>query len=291
MDSRKIQRSGTTYYLYLPASWCREHKITTDSVVYLDKSSRGDLMVMPKKSETNLSSLNLELIENSPEVINKMIIASYINPVKEFKISLKENISADQILQHKLLLGGLELVDFEESLITCRTSLALSDPDSLLKGVIKKVLSIARLMKEDKKHELIKKYEEEVDKSNLLIHKAIITTLMYRQESKLRHIDLFYIGGLSRLIEQIADILITLGDNNKLIDIVEKMSVSLLSILDDLKQQNVVNFITEVEKLDRVEVKNLETYKEKRIYSLLAHMGEVLCNWVITKKIDEKDLY
>ena len=82
-------------------------------------------------------------------------------------------------------------MDFEESLITCRTSLALSDPDSLLKGVIKKVLSIARLMKEDKKHELIKKYEEEVDKSNLLIHKAIITTLMYRQESKLRHIDLF----------------------------------------------------------------------------------------------------
>ncbi|AJF61877.1 TPA: hypothetical protein HA239_02230 [Candidatus Woesearchaeota archaeon] len=291
MDSRKIQRSGTTYYLYLPASWCREHKITTDSIVYLDKSSRGDLVVKPKKSESNLSSLSIELADSTPEVINKMIIASYINPVKEFTISLKDSISADQILQHKQLLGGLELVDFEESQITCRTSLALSDPDSLLRGVIKKVLSIAKLMKKDSGHELIKRYEEEVDKSNLLIHKAIITTLMYRHESKLRHIDLFYIGRLSRLAEQIADILISLGDNKKLVDTIERMSEMLLFTLDNLKQQNVIRFIKEAEKLDRVEVKSLETYKEKRIYSLFAHIAEVLCNWLITKKTEEKDLY
>ena len=78
MDSRKIQKSGTTYYLYLPASWCREHNISTDSVVYLDKSSKGDLKVIPKKTERNLSSLQIELNDNNKEIINKIIIGRFV---------------------------------------------------------------------------------------------------------------------------------------------------------------------------------------------------------------------
>ena len=194
MESRKIQKSGTTYYLYLPASWCRQHNITTDSIVYLDKSTKGDLVVQPKKTDSNLSSLKIEITETSPEIVNKLIIAAFINPVRKFEINLKESLHPDQILKHKMLLGGLELVDFDESKIICQTSLALSDPDSLLKTMIKKILSIVSLMKRDSKHELITRYEQEVDKSNLLIQKSIITGLMYRRESKLRHIDLYYIA-------------------------------------------------------------------------------------------------
>jgi phosphate uptake regulator len=286
METRKIQKSGTTYYLYLPASWCREHKITTESIVYLDKSSKGDLVVQPKKSETSLSSLKFELNDISKEVINKIIIASYINPVKDFHISLKQSISPDQILEHKKLLGGLELVDFDENSINCQTSLSLSDPDTLLKTMIMKILSIAGLMKKDPKHELIKRYEEEIDKSNLLIHKSIITNLMYRKESKLRHIDLFYLGLISRNLEQITDILITLEDNNKLIDTIESMMKSLVKIIEHPTQSGVISFIKSVEKLGNVEVKNLETYKKKRIYSLLGHVSETLCDRLITNIVD-----
>ena len=288
MESRKIQRSGTTNYLYLPASWCREHNINTDSIVYLDKSSKGDLIVRPKKSESNLSSLKLDLNDNSPEVINKIIIASYINPVKEFQINLKDSLNPDQILEHKKLLGGLELVDFDESSINCQTSLALSDPDVLLKAMIKKILSIITLIKEDKAHELINRYEEEVDKSNLLIHKAIISTLMYRRESRLRHIDLFYLGTISRLLERMTDILIS-DVNSKLLNTIEDMMKTLLVLFDELNDQGVIEYINILEKQKLVEVTDLESYKEKRIFSLLGHVSEVLCDWIITNKVDKGD--
>lgn len=288
MESRKIQRSGTTFYLYLPASWCREHKITTESVVFLDKSSKGDLVVQPKKNESSLTSLKFELNDTSREVINKIIIASYINPVKEFNISLKQSISPDQILEHKKLLGGLELVDFDENSINSQTSLSLSEPDSMLKAMITKILSIGNLMKKDKKHELIWRYEEEVDKTNLLIHKAIITNLMYRKESKLRHIDLFYIGQISRNLEQITDVLITLDENNELIETIEPMMKLLLKTIDAPTQAGVINFTKNVERLGNVEVKNLETYKKKRIYSLLGHISETLCDKLITDIVDRE---
>ncbi len=286
MKSRKIQRSGTTYYLYLPASWCREHEISTDSIVHLEHSSKGNLIIKPKKSEASLTSLKINLSDNNPEVINKTIIASYINPVKEFHISLEEPIKPDQVLQHKKLLGGLELVDFEESLISCQTSLALSDPDILLKAMIRKILNIVKLMKKDRKHELIDKYEEEIDKSNLLIHKSITTSMMYRRESNLRHIDSFYIGMMSRSLEQLTDVLITIKDNKKLIITIEKMMNSLLNLLENLNQDGVIKFVKQVDKLEKIQVKDLETYKKKRVYSLLGHVAEILCDWEITNKVD-----
>ncbi|MFH2021501.1 MAG: hypothetical protein ABIJ34_08880 [archaeon] len=286
MESRKIQRSGTTFYLYLPASWCREHKISTDSTVYLNRTTNGDLCVTPRKDEANLSSLKIELTDNSPEVINKMLIASYINPVKEFTLELKQTINADQVLEHKKILGGLELIDFEETKISCQTSLALSDPDILLQGMIKKILSISKLMKKEKDHELIKRYEEEIDRTNLLINKSIITGLMYKRESKLRHIDLFYIGSISRLLEQLADILITLPDM-QLVTVIEKMLNSLLELLTSLSYSKVITFVKELEKLDKIKVSDLKSYKEKRMYSHLGHIAELLCDWVITEEVDK----
>jgi phosphate uptake regulator len=287
MESRKIQKSGTTFYLYLPASWCREHNITTDSVVYLDKSSKGDLVVEPKKTEANLTSLKIELNDNNPAVINKFIIASYVNPVKEFHISLKDNISPDQILEHKRLLGGLELVDFDESSISSHTSLALSDPDTLMVTMIRKIISITKLMKKDPKHELISRYEEEIDKSNLLIHKSIIASLMYRRESKLRHIDLFYLGMISKSLEQVTDILITLSEDTRLIDTIERTMMSLLELLENITQAKVISFIKNVEKFQIIEPKDLHTYKKMKVYSLLGNIAEIFCDWVITEIVDD----
>jgi phosphate uptake regulator len=288
METRKIQRSGTTYYIYLPASWCREHKITTNSTVHLEKSSKGNLLIEPKKTEANLSSLKFELNETSPEVINKMIIASYINPVKEFDIKLKQKLSSDQILGHKELLGGLELVDFAEESISCHASLALSDPDALLKIMIKRIQNITGLLKESPEHELIKRYEEEVDKSNIMVFKSIISILMYRKESKLKHVELFYIGLISRSLEQISDIVITLGKDRETINTVEKMMSALLNVLENKTQGEVISFIKSVEKLGNIEVDSLIKYKKRSIYANLGQIAEVLSDWLITEMTDKR---
>ncbi|NTV23511.1 MAG: hypothetical protein HGA85_04005 [Nanoarchaeota archaeon] len=286
MDTRKIQRSGTTYYLYLPAPWCREHNLTTDSVVHLSKSSKGDLIVEPRKGDSTLPSLKIQLDDTSQDVVNKFLIAAYISPVREFNISLAEPLSPDQILFHKTLLGGLELVDIEDNNISCHTTLALSDPDILLSAMIKKILSIVHLMKKEPKHELIQRYEDEIDKSNLLINKAIMSALMYKKDSKIRHINLFYIGMISRSLEQIGDILITIDEDPKLLDSIDTAMESLLLLLETMKQSDLISFIKETRKLSR-EVKDLNTYKRMNLHSLLSHIAEILCDWVIVDLVEK----
>jgi len=144
-------------------------------------------------------------------------------------------------------------------------------------------------MKEQGDHDLIQRYEEEIDKAKVLISKSIIASLMYRRESKMRHIELYYIGTISRNLEKMSDILITIEKDMDLINTIESRMELLLEVLNDLSQQNVVEFIKSVEALEIVNVKDIETYKKKRIYSHLGRISEFLCDWLVTNIVDNED--
>ena len=109
---------------------------------------------------------------------------------------------------------------------------------------------------------------------------------MYRKSTKLRHVDLYYIGSISRLLERITDILISLDPNSKLINSCEKFIMHLQNVLNNLNLSTVTDFIKEIENKGQIEVTNLKTYKEKRIYALFGHVVEILGNWVITEQVD-----
>ena len=286
MESRKIQKSGTTYYVYLPALWCREQNITTDSVVFLKKNPRGDLIIEKKKQDDDQISLEFDLKDTNPDVINKFIVAAYINPIKKFELQFGENISSRQILEHKKVLSGLELLDFEEDRVFCQTTLSLGDPDILLFTMIRKINSMANFIKKGTTSELIERYEMEIDKCNLLVNKSIISSLMHKKDSKLRHVELFYIGHISKLLEQIGDTISQMSKNSPVLDDVIKQMKNLEIVLENLNEKSVSSFIKSVSRLENVKVSDSKTFFQKRVYSVLGHIGETLADWVITKKID-----
>ncbi|MBT4351902.1 hypothetical protein HOD20_05205 [archaeon] len=286
MESRKIQKSGTTFYVYLPALWCREQNITTNSVVFLKQNPRGDLIIEKKKQEDDQLSLSFELKDTNHEVINKFIVASYINPVKKFEIKFNEKLNPKQILEHKKILSGLELLDFEEDKVYCQTTLSLGDPDILLFTMIRKINSMASFIKKGTTFELIERYEMEIDKCNLLVNKSIISSLMHKKDSKLRHVELFYIGHISKMLEQIADTLINIKKSNPVLDDILKQMKNLEIVLENLNEKSVSSYIKSISRLENVKVKDSKTFYQKRVYSVLGHIGETLADWVITKKID-----
>jgi len=243
-------------------------------------------MIHPKLAAKQQASLKMDLSEKSQDVINKIIIATFINPVRSFEITLPKSLSAEQILEHKKLLGGLELVDFDENKITCQTSISLRDPDLLLGNMIRKIKSIITLIKQGELPELISRYEEEIDKSNLLIHKAIISSFMYRRDSKLKHIELFYIGLISRTLEQLTDDIIRLEKTDKLLDDVFLVMKHLEETIANIDQNYVVSFIKEVSRFEKVEVTDTKTFYRERIIGLLDHIAEILSDWHITNKVD-----
>ncbi len=292
MEIRKVQRSGSTFYLYLPAAWCKTNRIGNDTQLVLDMSSEGSLVVSANPQSAADKQLILNFSENSGKLdrrlINMFIVASYLNPVRSFKIKLNKPISSLDILDQKRLMSSIELVEFGEDSISCESTISVDDPDVLLKTMIRKMVNMIRIMQTNEARELVQRYEEEIDRSNTMIQKSAISSLMFKRSSKLRHIELFYTAMLSKSLEGLADhlILTTPKQTKSLAEPVHALLLSFLKCLDALDYRAAAAFATEViGVVDKFDEKDMHAH---RIKALLQNLSETLIDWAVTNEVEAK---
>ncbi len=293
METRKVQRSGNTYYLYLPAAWCKSAGIGPDAQLTLDTSSEGKLIVSSAPQAAEEKQLALSLSETDgrldSRVVNMFIVASYLNPVRSFRIKLDKPISSLEILDQKRLLSSIELVEFGEDHISCESSISVDDPDVILKTMIRKITNMIRIMQAKEAKELVQRYEEEIDRSNTLIQKAVISTLMFKRPSKLRHIELFYVAMLSKGLEGLADQLILPANTKQrklIVAAVQNLLGSILKCVDALSYQSAAAFASDV--LTAIDEFDDKDSYASRVKGLLQQLSETVIDWSVTSEVESK---
>ena len=293
MEIRKVQRSGSTFYLYLPASWCKANHIVNDTQLVLDMSSEGNLVVSTNPQAANESQLTLNFSDGKGKLdrrlINMFIVASYLNPVRSFRIKLNKPITSLDILDQKRLMSSIELVEFGDDSISCESTISVEDPDVMLKTMIRKMVNMINVMQSNEAKELVQRYEEEIDRSNTLIQKSAISALMFKRSSKLRHIELFYTAMLSKSLEGLADQLILPGNAKQAKDVTLPMQAilsSLLKCMDALDYHTALSFASQV-------IAAVDKFDEKDAYAsrvkvLLQQLSETLIDWAVTNEVEAK---
>ncbi|MBN2458211.1 PhoU domain-containing protein [Candidatus Woesearchaeota archaeon] len=294
MEIRKVQRTaGDMHYVYLPTSWCKKHNIDSKTKVNIDEDSSGRLNIYPDEKSTKRDShLNISISEENQEVIHKLIMACYINPLSSFQVKLDKDIDYTRLLNQKKIIS-LESVEIDRNIISSDSSVMLTDPDLLLITMVKKIRNLLLVMIKDYDSELINRYEEEIDRSKMLIEKSIISFMTLTTPMKLKTIDLYYISLISRDLERFVDHLIKLEKSDKeyLKQIIESMDI-LKEIMDSLKKnkanpeyKKALDFVRKVASIENIKVKDVKHYDKRRIKGLLSSVSEVLIDWAITKEI------
>ncbi len=286
MDVRNIQRSGNAHYIYLPTAWCKANNISNSSHVTVTMSSDGNLLISPYADKKIDKTLFITVPGNNMNIINKLIVASYLNPVKSFKIKLDKKMSSLEILDQKKLLSGVEVVEFGDDYVSCESVITVDEPDILLKTMIRKLLSMIKIMHEGHV-ELVRKYEEEIDRSNILITKSAISSLMFKRVSNLRNIDLFYLSLLSKNLESIADNLLKLKKEKTMLNHFFELISKLLKTLEALDLKSATLFINDAHKITTQLDKygNLDAIKVN-----LNQVSEIIADWAITNEIDRQKI-
>lgn len=287
MNIRNIQKSGNTYYLYLPAAWCKFNSITTKSKVALDTTSEGNLMVMPYSSEKVESTFTLNLKEHDMKIINKFLVGAYLNPIKSFTIKLDRKITSLDILDQKKIIGGVEVVEFGEDQIMCESSITVEDPNILLRTMIKKIANMLHVMIKSSSPELLQRYEEEIDRSNMLITKSVLSSMMFRTSTRLRNIDLFYMALLSKNLEGFADNIPRLKKNKDMQKECLEIMNLLFKILEEMSVPGAVQFAKEVGALNARIDKQDKTNYLAALRSHLSQLVDIIVDWTITGEVDK----
>ncbi|MGM5482359.1 MAG: PhoU domain-containing protein [Nanobdellota archaeon] len=293
MEIRKVQKTGDMHYIYLPTNWCKKHNINSKAKLSLDENSSGALLLYPHETKEKERKLELKIDEEDQDVINKLIMACYINPLSSFKIHLKKEMDVSKLLNQKNIMG-LESVEIDKKAISSDSTVSLSDPDLLLKTMVKKVKNLVLMMDSNYNEELIRRYEEEIDRNKILIEKSIIGYMTLSSPAKLKMIDLFYISQITRDLERMVDHLIKLkkedlGFIKQVGEVIQKLkedieAVDIKKKEDKLEYNDSILFLKKVKKLKHKE----KEYNKRRIKSLLLNISEVLLDWSITNTIREK---
>ena len=138
--------------------------------------------------------------------------------------------------------------------------------------------------------ELIERYEDEIDRSKMLIDKSVIGALTFGKTTKLKNIDLYYISLISKELERMVDRLILLGEgNNKFLDGVTKSIEILQVILQDiskLDQELAMEFAKAVTSIRIPDIKDVQTYYMSSMLHHLTSISEVIIDWMGTLNLE-----
>ncbi|PIN86735.1 hypothetical protein COV19_03295 [Candidatus Woesearchaeota archaeon CG10_big_fil_rev_8_21_14_0_10_44_13] len=293
MDIRRIQRTGDMHYLYLPTSWCKEHKVGPASKVSITKGSGGSLIVTPKLIEKKHKGIEISINEDNLDIINKIVVASYINPIDSFTINLEKPLDQRKLLDQKRLIS-VELMEIEGKKISCESSLGVGDPDLLLKTMVNKIKNMLLVMTKNYNKELIQRYEEEVDKTRLLIEKSVIGSITFKRETDMKTINMYYIAIIAKDLERMVDHLINIDENEKgFLNSIHELMDSLRDVIEiaidqkkKLNYDDVIKFVRKVFRNKEEEVKDIQSYHKIRVKHYMGSISEVLMDWAITNEIE-----
>jgi len=290
MDIRSVQKTGDMRYVYLPTKWCKDQKISSNSKVMIEQKDDGTLSIIPKMREKKLHHLRLRLEDDDIDILHKLIVACYINPADSFTIELAQPLDVVTLAKNKGL-TSLESVELDKNKIICESVPLVSDPQSLLRTSVRKIKNMLVVMMKSDQPELIARYEDEIDRNRLLISKAVVSALTYHFPSKLKTIDLYYIELLSRSIEGMVDHLIgierTQADFLHSVDKCVDVLQGIFDTFEKLDYLKAIEFLKSVKAIKEIEVKDVKTYRKRRIKKYLTDVSEVLLDWAITKEIEE----
>jgi len=281
-----VQKTGDMHYVYLPTSWCKKHSITAQTRLNLKEDNSGALMISLTEAKQNLRGLKLEINEEDQDIINKIIVACYINPLKSFKIKLGKEITAQKLLNQKNIIG-LESVEIEKDTISCDSTVILPDPGLLLKTMVKKIKNLALIMARYYNPELINRYEEEIDRSKILIQKSIINYMTHTVPVNLKMIDLYYISLITTDLERVVDHIIKLTKKDalylqKLVKLIEELKAIIDSMDEKFEHKTAIEFAKKAKALE-----GTKTYDKRRIRDLFTNISEIVLDWSITKEISK----
>src|SRR3989338_1244181 len=277
METRNIQKTGDMHYLYLPTSWCRDRKLGSHSKVSISYGGDGSLIISPQVTEKKPKHLKFSISEDDQNIIHKLVVALYINPASSFEIILQKEMDFTKLLNQKRLIS-LESVEIDHTRITCEGPVSVVHPESLLKTMVKKIKNMMIVMEKNYDKELIERYEDEIDRSKMLIDKAVISALMFEDTTKIRTIELYYISLISKELERLVDGLFNLGKKDVKFLLELEKPIELLGTVvehpEALTLENALGFAKAVSKIRERTAVDVRIYEMERMKQNLVTISE-----------------
>ncbi|HOT08072.1 MAG: transcriptional regulator PhoU [Methanosaeta sp. PtaB.Bin039] len=187
MDTRKVQRTGkSTYIVSLPKSWATKHGISAGSLIYINQSENGALVLSPERSEQDLN-IKLNIGDKSGEPLVRDIIACYVSGYRTIELTSSRMSSSQKKSIHQIVskLIGPEVL--EETINKVLIQDLLSSEELQAERALRRIRTVVKSMIQDSLNSLVEgnrdlasdviERDDDVDRLHLLISRQFTEIL------------------------------------------------------------------------------------------------------------------
>ncbi len=294
MDTRNVQKTGDMCYLYLPTRWCKKGNIESGSKISLEYNPDHSLTLHPLVQYAKPKTITVHVREEWLLDLQKLIVAAYISPSESFKMVLDKETNLQSLLTQRNLLT-LELTEIDKNVISCESTVEIKDPKMLLCSLIRKIKNMLLIVKRGDADNLLPRYEEEIDRSALLIEKSVIASLVNPSATKGPAVQLHFISGLAKEFERMVDRIVDLKKLPlPLLNTLRTILSDIVSLiegdeLENLRYTTVMQYVARVHSLPEITVKNVKTYHLRLIVQSMHNIFELLIDWSMVREVVEQN--
>jgi len=217
METRKVQRTGkSTFIVSLPKNWATKNGIHAGSIIYINQSDNGSLMLSTDKSERDLK-VKLNIGEKAGEPLIRDIIGCYVSGYRTIDVSSSHMSPAQKKDLHQIVhkLIGPEILEETVSKVVIQDLLSSEELQSeralkrirtVVKSMIQDAINALALNDKDMAADVIQR-DDDIDRLNLLISRQfteILRSGSIKQEA-LDPITAFNYMQAASNLERIAD--------------------------------------------------------------------------------------
>ena len=194
-------------------------------------------------------------------------------------------------MDQKKTISGFEFVELDGNHITYESSMSINEPNSLLKTLVKKIRNLLAVMINNYNEELIIKFEEEIDRSKMLIDKSVTEMLTLNQPSTFKPIDLHYMALIAQHLERAVDFLILLGAKERnffkeVLGIMEYIK-EITEDLNTFDYEKALSLNKKIIALKKIKIQDVTSSDKRRIRDNLVSAGDVIMDWAMNRYMEK----
>ncbi|MCD6547573.1 MAG: hypothetical protein J7K22_03405 [Nanoarchaeota archaeon] len=272
MVTKKIQKSGNSYFVYLPLKWV---KSIGSNEVELSISKTGTLEIFPVGAK-QIASLKKEIVLDTKDtdLIIRAIASLYVDGYDEFTIRFKSKLEKDiySKLIRELISRGLSqyLVDSSEEYFYFKIPFGFLSPIDLGKLLLNKILK-AIISIENNQKDLAADYRKEYITATLRfqrLYNSVLQKPFILKDLKMSSVELLNLLFVLYFSKEIGEIIINEKINKQDILISKKLIELLLTFLNNRDFEK----IKEISKIKR-------KVKHKTLFVFFKIIERTLLNW------------
>ncbi len=267
MTVHKLQKSGRSFYVYMPTDWVLSNNLIRGSEVNINRFNNS-IIINPSSINRSKRVITVSLKDNNINSLINIITRLFVAGFDEFTVKFNNQLSSDSLTELRSAINhlGLNMIDISSNSISLNVNLSINDLHKFISDLLYKSLNVVRMISNDTNNDMINHQITSFYYYRFMVLRSLYRFQLGIEQISIKPYEVNFLRTLAVNLTRLLVHLVKVNDESFINDVkhfLEKLNV----VFDkpNLDKLNELLVLSDKLKIDENKVKSNEDYRKRRV--------------------------